>query len=119
MTGHQKEKKKEISSQVSDSRINNSVITSNGGGSIIDIGLFSNVIFRSGRLGNLVSCHLLVHHLKVQALQVNSSGMLDEITPQKLEAFEVPTEEYSVVLVGLLKALNGSGSDGLKLLLSY
>ena len=104
---------------MSDLGVNSSIITSNGGGSIIDIGLFSNVIFRSGRLGSLVSRHLLVHHLKVQALQVNSSGMLDEITPQKLEAFEVPTEEYSVVLVGLLKALNGSGSDGLKLLLGY
>ena len=118
MMGHQKEKK-EISSQVSDSGINSSVITSNGSGSIIDIGLFSNVIFRSERLGSLVSCHLRVHHLKVQALQVNSSGMLDEIMPQKLEAFEVPTEEYSVVLVGLLKALNRSGSNGLKLLLGY
>ena len=119
MMGHQKEKKKEISSQVSDSRINNSVITSNGGGSIIDIGLFSNVIFRSRRLGNLVSCHLLVHHLKVQAPQVNTSGVLDETTPQKLKAFEVPTEKYSVVLVSLLKALNRPGGDGLKLLLGH
>ena len=79
MTGHQKEK--EISSQVSDSGVNSSVITSNGSRNIINIGLFSNVIFRSGRLGGLVSCHLLVHHLKVQVLQVNSSGMLDEIMP--------------------------------------
>ena len=78
MTGHQKEK--EISSQVSDLGVNSSIITSNGGGSIINIGLFSNVIFRSGRLGGLVNCHLLVHYLKVQVLQVNSSGMLDEIT---------------------------------------
>ena len=79
MTGHQKEK--EISSQMSDSGVNSSVITSNGSGSIINIGVFSNVIFRSGRLGSLVSRHLLVHHLNVQVLQVNSSGMLDEIMP--------------------------------------
>ena len=78
MMGHQKEK---ISSQVSDSGVNSSVITNNGGGSIISIGLFSNVIFRSGRLGGLVSRHLLVHHLKVQVLQVNSSRMLDEVPP--------------------------------------
>ena len=43
--------------------------------------------------------------------------MLDEITPQKLEAFEVPSKEYSVVLVSLLKTFNRFGSDGLKLLL--
>ena len=104
---------------MSDSGINSSVITSNDGGSIIDISLLSNVVFRGRRLGRFVSRHLLVHHLKVQALQVNSSWMLDEITPQKLEAFEVPTEEYSVVLISLLKALNGSSSDGLKLLLGY
>ena len=115
MTGHRKEK--EISSQVSDSGVNSSVITNNDGGSIISIGLFGNVIFRSGRFGGLISCHILVHLLKVQVLQVNSSRMLDEITSQKLEAFEVPTKEYSIVLVSLLKALNGSGSNGLKLLL--
>ena len=45
--------------------------------------------------------------------------MLDEVTPQKLKAFEVSTEEYSVVLVSLLKSLNGPGSNGLKLLLGY
>ena len=77
MIGHQEEK---ISSQVSDLGISRSVITNNGDRSIISIGLFSNIIFRSGRLGGLVSCHLLVHHLKVQVLQVNSSRMLDEIT---------------------------------------
>ena len=104
---------------MSSPRINNNVITSDGGGNIVDIGLFSNVVFRSGRLGSLVSHHLLVHQLKVQALQVNTSGVFDEIMPQKLESFEVPTEKYSVVLVGLLKALNGSGGDGLKLFLSY
>ena len=114
MMGHQKEK---ISSQVSDSGVNSNVITNNDGGSIISIGIFSNVIFRSGRLGGLVSHHLLVHHLKVQVLQVNSNRMLDEITSQKLETFEVPTKEYSTVLVSLLKALNGSGNNGLKLLL--
>ena len=61
--GHQREK--EISSQASDLRVNNSVITNDGGGSIINIGLFSNIIFRSGRLGGLVSRHLLVHNFKV------------------------------------------------------
>ena len=104
---------------MSGSGVDSNVITSDGGRSIFDIGQFSNVVFRSGRPGSLVNCHLLVHHLKVQALQVNTSGVLDEITPQKLEAFEVPTEKYSVVLVGLLKALNESVSDGLKLLLGY
>ena len=104
---------------MSGSGIDSSVITNDGGKRIVDIGLFSNMVFRSGRLGSLVNRHLLVHHFKVQALQVNTSGVLDKITPQKLKAFEVPTEKYSVVLIGLLKALNGSGSDGLKLLLGY
>ena len=115
MTGHQKVK--EISSQVSDLGVNSSVITNHGGGSIISIGLLSSVIFRSRRLGGLVSRHLLIHHVKVQVLQVNSSRMLDKITSQKLEAFEVPTKEYRVVLVSLLKALNGSSSNGFKPLL--
>ena len=79
MTSHQKEK--EISSQVSNSGVSSSsVITNNGDRSIISIDLFSNVILRSGRLDSLVSCHLLIHHLKVQVLQVSSSRMLDEIT---------------------------------------
>ena len=104
---------------MSGSGVDSNVINSDGGRSIFDIGQFSNVVFRSGRPGSLVNCHLLVHHLKVQALQVNTSGVLDEITPQKLEAFEVPTEKYSVVLVSLLKALDESVSDGLKLLLGY
>ena len=104
---------------MSGSGVDSNVITSDGGRSIFDIGQFSNVVFRSGRPGSLVNCHLLVHHLKVQALQVNTSGVVDEITPQKLEAFEVPTEKYSVVLVSLLKALDESVSDGLKLLLGY
>ena len=102
---------------MSGSGVDSNVITSDGGRSIFDIGQFSNVVFRSGRPGSLVNCHLLVHHLKVQALQVNTSGVLDEITPQKLEAFEVPTEKYSVVLVSLLKSLNGPSNDGLKLVL--
>ena len=83
------------------------------------IGLISNKIFRSGRLGSLVSCHLLVHYLKVQALQVNTSGVLDEITPQQLKAFKVLTEEHNVVLVSLLKSFNGPSSDGIKLVLGH
>ena len=114
-----KKKDKEISSQGSGSRVGINVITSDGGGSILGVGLFSNKIFKSGRLSNLVSCHLLVHYLKVQALQVNTSGVLDEITPQKLETFEVPTEKYSVILVSLLKSFNGPSSDGLKLVLGH
>ena len=68
-------------------------------------------------LPSFVNRHLLVHHFKIQILQVNFSGMLDEVTPQKLKTFEVPTEEYSVVLVNLLKTFDEPGSDGFKLLL--
>ena len=116
MTSYQKEKK---NSQVSGSGVYSSVITKSSvitDGSVISKSLFSNVILKSERLGSLVNRHLLVHHFKIQVLQVISSGMLGEVTPQKLKAFEVPTEEYSVVLVSLLESLNEPGSNGLKLL---
>ena len=44
--------------------------------------------------------------------------MIDEVSPQKLEPFEVPAEEHSIVLISLLESLDGLSSYGLNLLLS-
>ena len=81
--------------------------------------LLKGITLKSRRLGSLIHRHLLVHHFEIQVLQVNSSGMLDEVPSQKLEAFKVSTEEYCVVLVNLLESLNRPGSDSLELLLGY
>ena len=43
--------------------------------------------------------------------------MLDEVPPQKLKTLEVPTEEHCVVLVSLLKRLDGSSGNGFEFLL--
>ena len=43
--------------------------------------------------------------------------MLDEVPPQELEAFVVLVEEHSIILVSLLKGLDGLGCDGLYFLL--
>ena len=43
--------------------------------------------------------------------------MVDEVSPQKLEPLELLAEKYSVVLLSLLKALDGLGSNTFDLLL--
>ena len=43
--------------------------------------------------------------------------MLDEVPSQELKAFVVLAEEYSIVLISLLKGLDGLGCDDLYFLL--
>ena len=43
--------------------------------------------------------------------------MLDEVNPQKLKTFKVPTEEHYVVLVSLLESLDRPSSNSFELLL--
>ena len=69
-------------------------------------------------MGGLVSSHFLVYLFEVKVLQIYSRGVLDEVSPQKLEPFEVPAEEHSIVLISLLESLDGLSSYGLNLLLS-
>ena len=77
----------------------------------------SGVFSRSSGLGGLICCLLLVNHLHVQIFQVNSRGVFDQVLIKELNPLIVPAEEYSVVLLSLLKSLGGLGSNRLHLLL--
>ena len=114
ITGTPKKKREENLSTVVNSSINDSIISSRG---IISRSLLGGVTLRSQGLGSLVNHHLLIHLFEIQVLQVNSNGMLDEVPPQKLKTFKVPTEEHYVVLVSLLESLDGPSSNSFKLLL--
>ena len=60
---------------------------------------------------------LIRRHLLVYLLQVYSRRMLDYVSSKELKALVAPTEEHNVVLLSLLKSLDGLGSNGLYLLL--
>ena len=100
-------KKKDYKREVSESCISSSV-------SWI---AFKSIAFRYRGLGSFISSHLFIHFLHVQIFQINSGEVLDEIRPQKLKAFKVPNKEHYVVLVSLLKRLDGPSSNGLEFLL--
>ena len=75
------------------------------------------ITFRACGLGGLVSNHFSVYFFEIKVLQIHSSRVLDEVSPQELKSFEVPTKEHSIVLFSLLKSLNGLSSNGLEFLL--
>ena len=98
--------------KITGSCINSHIVISSVRGSIL-----RGITFRSHGLGSFVSSHLFVNLLKIKVLHIHSNWVLDEIAPQELESFEVPTEEHNIVLLNLLKGLNGLSSNGLDLLL--
>ena len=81
--------------QVINSITDDNIVTSRGviSWSVISRGFLGGVTLWSRGLGSLVNRHLLVHFFEVQVLQVNSSGMLDMVPPQKLKTFKVPTRQ--------------------------
>ena len=68
-------------------------------------------------MGGLVSIHLLIYLFEVKVFQIHSRRVFDEVSPQELEPFEVPTEEHSIVLFSLIESLHDLSSYGLDLLL--
>ena len=73
---------REVFFQVISSGVNGNIVTSRG---VISRSILESATLRSRGLGSLINCHLLVHFFKVQVLQVDSSGMLDEVPLQKFK----------------------------------
>ena len=69
-------------------------------------------------MGGLVSSHFLIYLLEVKVFQIHSRRVLDEVSRQELETFEVPVEEHSIVLFSLLESLHGLNSYGFDPLLA-
>ena len=78
--------------------------------SIVDFGgILGSISLNNWRLSNLVSSHFFINLLQIELFQIHSREVLYEIPPQKLKPLEVPAEKYSIVLLGLLEALDGLG----------